>query len=260
MVKFEVGKVYETSNLLEQRVLQKVIARSKHFLITKTIKGCGVSEWENELSHVISVVNGVEVCMNPFRQQELSADREANIQEEKKEEVESDNWIVGKEYEAILLKTKQRFKAVFVKDDRDVLGIYPLRFQLPFKDRKSDIFNDYGNAAEGCFGSDVIIIFKHSIKSILNWEEVKEEREPACFKEGKEYKACSKDSDTWELKAIIDVNDGKVGIFYNKRTDIILRPTIKTLNSVEYTTYGNLEHTLDFIADEQYRDEIQALI
>ena len=256
MVKFEVGKVYETSNLLEQRVLQKVIARSKHFLITKTIKGCGVSEWENELSHVISVVNGVEVCMNPFRQQELSADREANIQEKKKEEVESDDFIVGKEYEAINLATKCRFKVKLYKKDPKYL------FPLMFRDvagNEGQMKSD-GDIAYYGLNWKNIVVFKHGIKSILDWEEAKEERELVCFEAGKEYKACSKDSDTWELKAIIDVNDGKVGIFYNKRTDIILRPTIKTLNSVEYTTYGNLEHTLDFIADEQYRDEIHALI
>ena len=260
MVKFEVGKVYETSNLLEPRVLHKVIARSKYFLITKTIKGCGVSEWENESSHVISVVNGVEVCMNPFHQQKLSASIEANIQEdEKKEEVESDDWVIGKEYEAICIETKQKFKVKLTRRNKGYN--YPLTFDSVVSSfNYSNMFEDYKDIAFACGGDETVVVFKHGIKSILDWEEAKEERELVCFEAGKEYKACSKDSDTWGLKAIIDVNDGKVGIFYNKRTDIILRPTIKTLNSVEYTTYGNLEHTLDFIADEQYRDEIQALL
>lgn len=104
-----------------------------------------------------------------------------------------------------------------------------------------------------------IVVFKHGIKSILDWEEVKEERKPVCFKVGKEYKACSRDSDIWELKAVFDGNNRKIGVFYNKNMDANITPTIKTLNSVEYTTYGNMP-MLDFIADEKYAHEIKALL
>ena len=121
-----------------------------------------------------------------------------------------------------------------------------LNFQIYFA-------NDCGEECD-----KTVVIFKHGIKSILDWEEAKEERKPICFEVGKEYRAYN--GEMWECKAVFYTNEGKIVIFYNKNTNVILRPTIKTLNSVEYTIYGCLEHELDFIADEQYRDEIKALL
>ena len=263
MVKFQVGKIYKASNYFERNVLQKVIARSDRFLITKTIQGSGVIEWDKECAHLITVVNGVEVCMNAFYQQVLSADKKAEIQEdENKEEIVSDDWIIGKEYEAICLDTKQRFKVKLAEIHED--DLYPLTFKSNIPSLVfADDFDNYGDIiyASDCgnAGKNTVIVFKHGIKSILDWEEVKEERKPVCFEVGKEYKACSRDSDIWELKAVFDGNNRKIGVFYNKKMDANITPTIKTLNSVEYTTYGNMP-MLDFIADEKYAHKIKALL
>ena len=271
MVKFEVGKIYKATNVLGVKVYRKVIARTERFLITYTRNNDGgIPVWDGEGCHLISVVNGVEVCMDAFYNQKLSADKEASIEEleeemkkyEKPEEnKDSDDWIVGKEYEAILLNAKQRFKAVFVKDYGDDRNNYPLKFRLLFKNNKWDSFNDYDNVAESFFDSDKIIIFKHGIKSLLDWEEVKAERKPVCFEVGKEYKSGQTFvHDIWELKAIFDTKDGKTAVFYDKETNTFTHPIIKTTNSVEYTTFGYPCKKIGFIADEQYRDEIKALL
>ena len=275
---FKVGKTYEAVDAFGYKLTAKVIARSSNFIITKCSYGDRKESyplWNGENARQVTLVKcttktigkGVEKTIVDYIEKTidssclgtLSADKEAEIQEdENKEEIVSDDWIVGKEYEGICLKTKQRFKAVFVEDDGDDRDGYPLRFKLPFKDRESDTFNDYDNAAESCFDSDEIIIFKHGIKSILDWEEVKEERNPVCFEVGKEY--FTSNGEMWECKAVFDANNRRVGVFYNKDTDVNIIPTIKTHNSVEYTLCGNLFNELNFIADEQYRDEIKAIL
>lgn len=273
MIKFEVGKVYKRLDL--SCSVCTVCARTDKNVVIKTdYSGDGQNFDGNEFMHEITVIDGVEVLKFNVEGNNLIAradeefypeskedekEPEANIEEvkleDKEEDIESDDWVIGKEYEAILLKTKQRFKAVFVKDDEDDRHNYPLRFQLPFKDRKSDIFNDYGNAAEGCFGSDEIIIFKHGIKSILDW---KESREPVCFEDGKIYKGLNEELFTCKT-TFITANNEKVGIFYNEDKDAVLAQKIHNQNNVEYTCFMNTDQ-LDFIADEKYRDEIQGLL
>ena len=168
MIKFEVGKVYEKVDAIGNKIPVKVITRSDNFLITKTIIGSGADKWEKEQAHLITVMCGVEYCLNSFYLCELSATKEA--------------------------KTKG----------------------------------------------------------------VKEGRKPVCFEVGKEY--LTSNGEIWECKAVFDANNRRVGVFYNKDTDVNLIPTIKTHNSVEYTLCGNLFNELNFIADEQYRDEIKALL
>lgn len=231
MIKFEVGKVYEATNILGVKVYRKVITRSEKFLITYTRNNDGgIPVWNGEGCHLISVVNDVEVCMDAFYNQKLSADKEAKPEEVKEEDKEeekqneqeennSDDWIEGKEYEAVCLQTNQKFKVKLEKDDKD--DCYPLTFR---SDKLEficyDLLGDYkdiafaidcGNKSDKC-----VVVFKHGIKSILDWEEVKEEREHVCFEVGKEYK--DKCEDIWVLKAIFNIDDEKNGVFYNKET------------------------------------------
>ena len=271
MVKFEVGKIYKATNVLGVKVYRKVIARTERFLITYTRNNDGgIPVWDGEGCHLISVVNGVEVCMDAFYNQKLSADKEASIEEleeemkkyEKPEEnKDSDDWIVGKEYEAICLDTKQRFKVKLAEIHED--DLYPLTFKSNIPGLVSeDDFDNYGDViyASDCGneGKNTVIVFKHGIKSILDWEEVKKDRELVCFEVGKEY--ITSNGEMWECKAVFDANNRRVGVFYNKDTDVNIIPTIKTHNSIEYTLCGNLFNELNFIADEQYRDEIKALL
>lgn len=270
MIKFEVGKVYKRLDYEENKA--ELVVSRKDCLI-RTIKPYEYEEYGTRYSLVwqISEIDGIEKIMSDdttiLSADELcygKATQEPEVKEEdKKEEKEevqedSDDWIIGKEYEGICLKTKQRFKAVFVEDDGDDRDGYPLRFKLPFKDRESDTFNDYGNAAESCFDSDEIIIFKHGIKSILDWEEAKEERKPVRFEDGKIYKGLNEELFTCKT-TFITANNEKVGIFYNENKDAVLAQKIQNKNNVEYTYFMNTDQ-LDFIADEQYRDEIKALL
>ena len=130
---------------------------------------------------------------------------------------------------------------------------------MPFKDRGSDIFNDLGNIAEGHYGTDKIIILKHGIKSILDWEEIKEEpREPVHFRVGNTYKGFNDEMFVCQT-TFITTNSEKVGVFYNSKKDAILAQKIYSKNNVEYTYFMKTDQ-LDFIADEKYRDEIQGLL
>ena len=277
MIKFEVGKVYR--RLDEEKTVVFVVSRGDFTINLRFIKlednyivppilGWSLSEKDG-----VEQVAGSRLILSADKlycgETEEDEEPEANIEEVKEEDKEekikedSDDWIVEDEYEAICLETKQRFKVKLIDIDKDTN--YALMFASNIPSLiLTDWFEDYKEVAIatacGTKCDKTIVIFKHGVEPILSYEEIKEERKPVCFEVGKEYKACSRDSDIWELKAAFDANDGKIGIFYNKRTNIFLRPVIKTLNSVEYTTYGNVPDELDFIADEQYRDEIQALL
>ena len=286
MIKFEVGKVYRRLDkcfygdlikimaIIEDTAVYKMdLTRTGDFkgsVFTAPIK---VHDGYKNVEVMFTGISGQELMARADEEIHIETEKdeepEANIEEvkeeDKKEKIkeDSDDWIVGKEYEAVCLDTNQKAKVKLISYDKD--SCFPLTFNSTSAELEfSDMFEEYNDIA---FSNDcgeeldkTVVIFKHGIKSILDWEEVKEDRKPVCFEVGKKYKACSRDSDIWELKAVFDANDGKIGIFYNKRTNVFLRPVIKTLNSVEYTTYGNVPDELDFIADEQYRNEVKALL
>ena len=283
MIKFEVGKVYKRLDSKDNTF--KVISRTpKGVVICFDFLGTGKDFSDTEYLCKIEIYGDVEVLEGwstvnnnlmgradeEFNvEAEKDEEPEANIEEVKEEDKEeevqedSDDWIIEDEYEAICLETKQRFGVKLA--DIDENSSYALMFiSKIYSLVLSDWFEDYKDVAIanncGKNRDKTVVVFKHGIESVLGYEEIKEERKPVCFEVGKEYKACSRDSDIWELKAVFDANDGKISIFYNKRTNVFLRPVIKTLNSVEYTTYGNVPDELDFIADEKYAHEIKALL
>ena len=283
MIKFEVGKSYKRLDY-EQNVGEVVVSRSDDAIRTLMLWGYPDFETKHNSVWRISVIDDIEKITaggttllsadKPYsneteKDEKLEAFEkgmeELDKEEEKEEKVQKDSndWIIEDEYEAICLETKQRFKVKLIDIDKDTN--YALMFASNIPSLiLTDWFEDYKEVAIanacGTKCDKTIVIFKHGVEPILSYEEIKEERKPVCFEVGQEYKACSRDSDIWELKAVFDANDGKIGIFYNKRTNVFLRPVIKTLNSVEYTTYGNVPDELDFIADEQYRDEIKAFL
>lgn len=96
-------------------------------------------------------------------------------------------------------------------------------------------------------------------------KEVKMKEEPKeliCFEVGKNY--LDNSGDKFTCRAIIKKKSEKVGIFYNETYDVVDEYTIENKNNVEYTYFvdfpESIDHIVDFIADEKYRDEIQALL
>lgn len=282
MIKFEVGKVYERLDLTA--TVFKVCARTDKSLIVKMdYSGKGQNFEDSEFMFEVSMEDNIEV-LRPIassekvlgradkefhaKTEEDKEESEANIEEvnkedkeeEKKEELQkdSDDWIVGREYEAVCLDTNQKAKVKLIHYDKS--SCYPLTFNstsaaLEF----SDIFEEYKEIAfadkygEEC--DKTVIVFKNGIKSILDWEE---SREPVCFEDGKIYKGLNEELFTCKT-TFITANNEKVGIFYNEDKDAVLAQKIQNKNNVEYTYFMNTDQ-LDFIADEQYRDEIKALL
>ncbi|WP_281757169.1 hypothetical protein [Succinatimonas hippei] len=281
MIKFEVGKVYKRLDLTV--TVFKVYARTdKNLIIRMDYSGNGQDFEEAEHMYKIIMLDDVEVlknfCINDEQliaradeefypeSKEDEKEPETNIeevkQEDKEEDIESDEWVVDKEYEAVCLETQQRFKVKLIHYDED--SCYLLTFNSTnTKSEFPEIFENYKNIAfaeicgEEC--DKTVVIFKHGIKSILDWEEAKEKpREPVHFRVGNTYKGFNDEMFVCQT-TFITTNSEKVGVFYNSKKDAILAQKIYSKNNVEYTYFMKTDQ-LDFIADEQYRDEIKALL
>ena len=279
MIKFEVGKVYRRLDC-GQNTAELVASRSDALI--RTIVLYGYTDFETKHRNVwhISVIDDIEKITAgditilsadmPFcsetEEDEIKANIEEVKEEDKKEEKEelqkdSDDWIIEDEYEAICLETKQRFKVKLIDIDRDTN--YALEFASNIPSLVlSDWFEDYKDVAIanacGIKCDKTVVIFKHGVEPILSYEEIKEKRKPVCFEVGKEYKEVN--GEIWKCKAIFDTNKDKVIVFYSKDKDLLIDQIIKTLNSVEYSSFRSSPRILEFIADEQYRDEIKALL
>lgn len=236
MIKFEIGKVYKRLDLTV--TVFKVYARTdKNLIIRMDYSGNGQDFEEAEHMYKIIMLDDIEVlknfCINdeqliaradeefyPERKED-EKEPEANIeevkQEDKEEDIESDDWIVGKEYEAICIKTKQRFKVKLTH--RNEGYNYPLTFDSVISSLNySDIFEDYKDIAFAYNGEDeAVVVFKHGIKSILDWEEAKEKpREPVHFRVGNTYKGFNDEMFVCQT-TFITTNSEKVGVFYNSK-------------------------------------------
>ena len=235
MIKFEVGKFYR--RLDEEKTVVFVVSRGDFTINLRFIKlednyivppilGWSLSEKDG-----VEQVAGSRLILSADKlycgETEEDEEPEANIEEVKEEDKEeevqedSDDWIIEDEYEGVCLETQQKFKLKLTNTNKNTYR--PLEFtsndhNLLFADSLEDCKEVAVGISCGINCDKTIVVFKHGIKSILDWEEVKKDRELVCFEVGQEYKACSRDSDIWELKAVFDANGGKIGIFYNKRT------------------------------------------
>lgn len=271
MIKFEVGKVYKRLDRV-QNIGEVVVSRNNDLI--RTLMVFDYLDFEKKYSNTwrISVIDDIEKIvvgdiiflsanMPFYSETEKDEELEVNIEEVKEEDKEgdSDDWVVGKEYEAISIKTKQRFKVKLTH--RNEGYNYPLTFDSVVSSLNySDIFEDCKDIAFAYDGGDeVVVVFKHGIKSILDWEEAKEKpREPVHFRVGNTYKGFNDEMFVCQT-TFITTNSEKVGVFYNSKKDAILAQKIYSKNNVEYTYFMKTDQ-LDFIADEQYRDEIKALL
>lgn len=149
MVKFEVGKVYETVDAFGNKITAKVIARSENFIITKCSYGNrkeSLPLWDGENARPIAVVeciekaivNGIEKttvnCIEKTIDSSLlvgglSADTEAKP-EEVKEEKEPICFEVGKTYLSVghdkyickaIIKRKNEKVGIFYNEEDDIL-------------------------------------------------------------------------------------------------------------------------------------------
>lgn len=268
--RFEEDKVYKRG--CDPVILDKVVERYDDYIVVVS-KYEDQDEWETN-EHVwvvkedpvfereiVTILNGKEII--------LDSRDEVQIEDEKLSHnrtdtyaINFDDWVRGKEYEAVCLSTNQSFKVEFFKDDEEYEP-YNLCFIIKLRNGQNKIFDnfrDLGNFAvseeAGRDKNQTIIVFKHGIKSILNIE--KERIEPICFKIGKTYKGFN--SESFKCMVIFtSTNNEKIGIFYHEEKDAILAQKIKIENSVEYTVFLKTGQ-LDFIADENYRDEINNIL
>ena len=143
MIKFEVCKVYKRLDLTA--TVFKVCARTDKSLIIKMdYSGKGQNFEDSEFIFEVSMEDNIEV-MRPIVSSEKvlgRADKEFHAKtEEDKEEVQedSDDWIVGKEYEAVCLDTNQKAKVKLIHYDKG--SCYPLTFNSTSAELEfSDIF------------------------------------------------------------------------------------------------------------------------
>lgn len=275
MIKFELNKAYKRLDS-DKEIPELVVNNGDNLIKTLSFLGYDFGTRHSTVWRT-SFIDGVEKVIAgdttilsanmPFCSETEEDEIKANIEEVKEEDKEekkkeelqkdSDDWIIGKEYEAICIETKQRYKLKLVWNDET--DCYPLRFESVVSSfNYSDLFEDLNDIAFTSGADETVVVFKHGIKSISDWEEAKEERKPVCFEVGKEYRDAN--GDIGKSIAIFDTNEGRAVIFYNKDIDAIIKATIKTLNSVEYTSCSAFSQKVNFIADEKYRDEIKALL
>lgn len=268
--RFEEDKVYKRD--VDPVILDKVVERYDDYIVVVS-KYEDQDEWETN-EHIWTItedpIRGAEiVTIHNGKEIVLDSRDEVQIEDEKLARnradtcvIKFDDWVRGKEYDAVCLTTNQTFKVEFFKSDEEYEP-YNLCFIIKLRNGRNKIFDNFRNLGNfavseeaGRDKNQTIIIFKHGINSILNIE--KERIEPICFKIGTTYKGFNNESFKC-MTIFTSANNEKIGIFYHEEKDAILAQKIKIANNVEYTVFLKTKQ-LDFIADEKYRDEINNIL
>lgn len=172
-----------------------------------------------------------------------------------------DEWVIGREYDAINLNEKTRFKVKFIKrydyEEGDLIRY------ISFKDADNQeiCLRDCGDTAIAKYVSINIVVFKYDIRSILKWKEIKKKsKKPICFEIGEEYARVCLYNSFWECVNIFEIDGKRKGVFYNLNTRSYIASDIEMIDSVEFTIDRNKPNKTQFIADEKYRDEIDEIL